>query len=56
MNDCVGKKIEFPFNQKWIRISYLENALSMPVCSGPGLCKYDMAESERQKNSWHCYN
>lgn len=45
------KKKEFSSNQKWIRISYLENALTMPLCPGSGLCRCDMAESERQNKN-----
>lgn len=56
MYDCVGEKLAFPFNQEWIKISYVENMLTMPLCSESGLCRCDLAGSERQNNSRHCYN
>lgn len=56
MYDCLGRKLEFPFEQEWIKVSFLESMLAMALCSESGLCRCDLAGLRRHDNRRYCCN
>lgn len=49
-HDYLGRKLEFPFDEEWIKVSFLESTLTMALCSESGPCRCDLAGFGRHNN------
>lgn len=50
MYNCFGRKLEFFFDQEWIKVFFLESMFIMVFCLELGLCRCDLVGFERYNN------